>query len=309
MRAAFQIDPIAGFNTAHDSSFLLMLEAQARGIEIWCFEPAALIYDSGELLCACQKLRLEDKSEDFFQIVETARRPVSDFDWLLIRQDPPFDMAYYANTYLLELASDQVKILNHPGAVRNVPEKLSALHFQDYLPATLITRDVETVKQFARRFDAVVLKPLSLFGGSMVFKSHHADPALPEYADKLLAQSREPFITQEFLPGVAHGDKRVMILQGKVIGVLGRIPPQGEFVANIHAGGRPVLAELSEREQEICRVVGQQLQDWGIFFAGIDLIDGYLGEINVTSPTLMRELIRLGGPDVAKAYWDALLAA
>ncbi|MDX2259534.1 MAG: glutathione synthase [Hyphomicrobiaceae bacterium] len=307
-RLAVQIDPLDRLNIASDTSVALMAEGQARGVTIETFQPASLSFDSGTLSALLTPTRIDLAASQPFTLGTPRRAPLAGFDLVFVRQDPPFDMAYYANTCLLGLLPQSVRVLNAPHAIRNTHEKLSALAFPHLMAQTLVTRDRDEIAAFAGRHEAIVLKPLSMFGGEMVVKSRAGDPALPGHLDRLLAFSAEPIIAQEFLPGVKTGDRRVMMLEGQPVGALGRLPPEGGFIANIHSGGRPVLAQLNEREAAICAEVGERLVAWGIFFAGLDLIDGHLSEINVTSPTLVQELRRVGGPDIAKLYWDRLLA-
>ncbi len=308
LKLAVQIDPLDKLNIASDSSVALMAEAQARGIDIHTYQPASLAFDSGKLSATLHRTSLDLAAASPFTVGPPIHRALDEFDVLFIRQDPPFDMAYYSNTYLLELLPPTVKILNNPRAIRNTPEKLSALNFPHLMAPTLISSDPEAIRTFAGHHEAIVLKPLSLFGGEMIVKTGRHDAELDAKIAKLVSFSAEPIVAQKFLPGVATGDRRVMMLKGKPVGALGRLPPEGGFIANIHSGGRPVLATLNERELQICAEVGAKLVEWDIFFAGLDLIDGHLSEINVTSPTLMQELRRVGGPDIAKLYWDALLA-
>ncbi len=306
MEIAVQMDPIDSIHTYGDSTFALMLEAQSRGFDIWIYEPKTIVYKSGRISAEMTKISVVDQEENYYSQHEQRRRDLNQFPVLLMRQDPPFDMGYYTNTFFLEML-DGVKVFNNPGAVRNVPEKFSALQLHKFMPPTMVARDKAQIIEFCAEHDQIVLKPASGFGGEQVVKTHKDDPQLEQHIDNLLDQSIEPILAQMFLPGVAKHDKRVMMMNGKVIGVLGRIPPEGEFVANIHSGGQPVLSQLTPDEEKMCEEIGPLLNKWGIFFAGIDLIDGYLSEINVTSPTLMRELKRLGGPDVAKIYWDEVL--
>lgn len=309
-KIAVQMDPPEKINIKGDTTFALMVEAQRRGLEIHEFQPGSLAIENGEITAAMRSATLHpDRAEAPFDLGPSERRRLADFDFILVRQDPPFDMAYYSNTYLLELVPPPTRILNDPRAIRNTPEKLSALHFPHLMARTLITRDREQIDAFARREGEVVLKPLSLFGGEMIARARPEDAAFNTIVDDLLAHSAEPIVVQEFLPNVKETDKRVMMLEGAVVGVLGRIPAEGNFVANIHSDGRPVLGQLTPQEQGVCREVGEKLNEWNIFFAGLDLIDGRLSEINVTSPTLTVELKAVGGPDVPKLYWDRLLVA
>ena len=308
-KIAVQMDPPENINIKGDTTFALMVEAQSRGIELFEFQPGSLTIENGEITARLRSAKVHpDNPKQPFTLGAPNQQPLNDFEVILIRQDPPFDMAYYSNTYLLELLAPSTRILNNPRAIRNTPEKLSALHFPHLMAATLISHDRELITDFARRTGEVVLKPLSLFGGEMIVRSNVDDPQFTSHMDTLLAHSAEPIVAQEFLPNVKDTDKRVMMLQGEVVGVLGRIPAEGTFIANIHSGGRPVLSSLTPKEEQACREVGAKLKHWDVFFAGLDLIDERLSEINVTSPTLTVELKAVGGPDIPKLYWDAAFA-
>lgn len=304
-RIAVQMDAPEKINIKGDTTFALMVEAQNRGFELYEYQPEGLAIENGELTALlCKSIVHPDNAENPFTLEQPARQKLSEFDCVLIRQDPPFDMAYYSNTYLLELLPETTRVLNDPRAIRNTPEKLSALHFPHLMASTLISSDRNLIADFTKRTGEVVLKPLSLFGGEMIVRTSSSDPKFNEYIDQLLAHSSEPIVAQEFLPNVKETDKRVMMLEGEVVGVLGRIPAEGNFIANIHSGGKPVLGSLTPKEEEVCREVGKKVKEWGIFFAGLDLIDQRLSEINVTSPTLTVELKAVGGPDIPKLYWD-----
>ncbi|MCH9808509.1 MAG: glutathione synthase [Alphaproteobacteria bacterium] len=302
---AVQMDAPEKINIKGDTTFALMVEAQNRGFELYEYQPDALAIEDGELTARLRKTTVHpDNAQQPFGLAQPQRRKLSDFDCILVRQDPPFDMAYYSNTYLLDLLPETTRVLNDPSAIRNTPEKLSALHFPHLMASTLISSDAELIADFTKRTGDVVLKPLSLFGGEMIVRTNASDPEFHDHLNQLLAHSSEPIVAQEFLPNVKDTDKRVMMLEGEVVGVLGRIPAEGNFIANIHSGGRPVLSSLTPREEQVCREVGEKVKQWGIFFAGLDLIDQRLSEINVTSPTLTVELKAVGGPDIPKLYWD-----
>jgi glutathione synthase len=306
LNLVFQTDPLARLNVAGDTSFALMLEAQARGHAIFQMEPNDVAYENGRVSALVRSISVVDDPARAFSVHETWRRDLRDFDVLLIRQDPPFDMAYYANTLLLEMLEPDVLVLNAPHAVRNVSEKLAALQFPDLMPETWVGRDKAALVAFAQRFPMVVVKPLFHGGGETVTRTA-TDLAslLPHVETALAAWPREPILVQEYLPEVPEqGDKRIMLLEGEPVGVLKRIPAKGDFRANIHVGGRPVLSEIEERDRLVVARVGEMLRREGVFFAGIDVLAGRLIEINVTSPTLMRELKRAGGPDVALTYME-----
>ncbi len=305
---AVQMDPLERIDAKSDTSITLMIEAQNRGLDVYFFEPSSVSITTDIITAAVRSIKIDMNATNPFTVGDVRQRNLSEFDVILIRQNPPFDMAYYANTYILGSLPQHVRVLNNPHAIRNTPEKLSTLAFHEFMPPTLFGHDRNAIRDFAKKFDEVVLKPLSMFGGAMVHRTSINDPDFEKKLTELLNFSEEPIIVQKFLDKVSTTDKRVMVLNGNVVGALGRLPPDGEFIANIHSGGKPVLAELTDRETEITNIVARKLKDWGIFFAGLDLIDERLTEINVTSPTLMIELAAVGGPNVAKLFWDELCA-
>ncbi|MBI1186178.1 MAG: glutathione synthase [Alphaproteobacteria bacterium] len=304
MRIAVQMDPIDTMVVERDTSLALMVEAQARGHEVWWFTPHALFFERNRVRARAQRVsvRLE---RPHYEAQEEAVRDADDFDVILIRQDPPFDMGYVSNTYLLERVPQSTLVLNRPRGIRNIPEKLSTLAFPDLIPETFVGRDLDALEAFAKRFDQVVLKPAFLAGGEGVIKARAADADFPWRATKFMEEAgREPIIAQEFLPGVTAGDKRVFVLAGEAIGAVMRLPQGDDFRANLHAGGVAVKTELDACDREIAAAVAPLLAQENILFAGLDVIAGKLTEINVTSPTLVRELGRFGGADVPKLFWD-----
>ena len=307
MRIAVQMDPIETMVVARDTSLALMIEAQARGHEVWWFTPDELFYDTDAVRARARRVSVSLDADKHYQTHEQAVRAADDFDVILVRQDPPVDMGYVSNTYLLELT--RALVLNPPRGIRNIPEKLSALRFSELTPATWVGRDLEALASFAKRYDQVVLKPCFLMGGDGVIKLRAADADFNARAGAYLAAAgKEPIVAQEFLPRVSAGDKRVLVLGGQAIGAVRRMPASGEFRANLHAGGVAVAAEVDARDREIAAAVAPLLAAEGILFAGLDVIDGKLTEINVTSPTLVQELKRFGGADLPKLFWDKVEA-
>ena len=305
---AFQTDPIERLNIVGDSSFAMMLEAQARGHGLAQIVPGDVVYENGEICARVRRVTVADDPKAPFTVHETHFADLREFDAVFIRQDPPFDMKYYANTLLLELLEPEVMVLNSPRGIRNVSEKLSAFQFPDLMPQTWAGRDKDALIAFAERFDWVVVKPLFHGGGETVSRTTTDRQSLEPHLDRALATwPDEPILVQEYLPEVPEeGDKRIMFIEGEVVGCIRRIPAEGDFRANIHVGGRAVLGEIDDRDWRVCNRVGPFLRDENIFFAGIDVLAGRLIEINVTSPTLMRDLKRVGGPDVAKLYMERL---
>ncbi len=307
MRIAVQMDPIETILVPRDTSLALMLEAQRRGHEIWWLHPDDLFFDKDAVRAAAKQVEIFDKEDGHYRQLRAETVPLSQFDVLLIRQDPPFDMGYVSNTYLLELAGRDTLVLNNPRGVRNIPEKLSTLAFPDLTAATFVGRNLSAIMAFSRAFDQVVLKPAFLAGGDGVIKLKPTEADFEHRVrDFITGAGKEPIVVQEYLPAVMDGDKRVFVLDGKPVGVVRRLPRGGDFRANLHAGGEAVAGEADARDREICAAVAPLLEREGILFAGLDVIDGRLTEINVTSPTLVRELNRFSGIDLPKLFWDAV---
>jgi glutathione synthase len=307
MRIAVQMDPIETLYAPRDTSLALILEAQNRGHEVWWFHPDDLFFDRGAIKCAARKVEVFDKEGAHYRDLGGDTVAISHFDVVLIRQDPPFDMGYVSNTYLLELAANQTRVLNDPRGVRNIPEKISTLAYPHLVAATFVGRNIEAIVAFSKNFDQVVLKPSFLAGGDGVIKLKPSDGDFEHRVrDFVKNAGKEPIIAQEYLPAVMQGDKRVFVLDGKGVGVVRRVPRGGDFRANLHAGGEAAEGALDVRDEEIVAAVAPLLKREGILFAGLDVIDGRLTEINVTSPTLVRELKRFSNIDLPKLFWDAV---
>ncbi len=308
LRIAVQMDPIETMIVNHDTSLALMVEAQGRGHELWWFSPNDLFYETGTVKARARRVSVSFEQGKHYETHEEAIRAVDDFDIVLVRQDPPFDMGYVTNTYLLELAKKAL-VINPPRAIRNISEKMSILQFPELTPKTWVGKDIDALEAFARQFDQVVLKVLYLMGGDGVIKLKSDAPDFREKASAFIAASgREPILAQEFLPAVSGGDKRVFVLNGDPFAALRRMPKEGDFRANLHVGGVAVAGELDDEDRAITEAVAPLLKREGIVFAGLDVIAGKLIEINVTSPTLAQELKRLSGFDLPKAFWEKVEA-
>ncbi|WP_395648140.1 glutathione synthase [Terricaulis sp.] len=303
LKIAVQMDPIEKMIVNHDTSLALMVEAQARGHEIWWWSPNDLFYETGVVKARARRVSVSLTEGKHYETHETAVRAVDDFDVVLVRQDPPFDMAYVTNTYLLELT--KALVINPPLGIRNISEKMSILQFPDLIPQTWVGRDLHALEEFARRFDQVVLKILFMMGGEGVIKLSASDPEFQKKARAFIsATGREPILAQEFLPAVSAGDKRIFVLGGEPFAAIRRLPKAGDFRANLAVGGQAAAGELDEIDRAITAAVAPVLKREGIVFAGLDVIAGKLIEINVTSPTLAQELKRLSGLDLPKAFWE-----
>lgn len=307
LRVAVQMDPIDTMVVDRDTSLALMVEAQRRGHELWWFTPNELHYDTGVVKARARRVSVRLVEGDHYTTHEEATRAADDFDVILVRQDPPFDMGYVSNTYLLELT--RALVLNPPRGIRDISEKLSILRFPELTPPTWVGRDLDALEDFARRYEQVVLKVLYMMGGDGVIRLSPHEHDFRNRALKFIeAAGREPIMAQEYLPRVSEGDKRVFVLGGDAIGAVRRMPQGGDFRANLHVGGKAVSTELDARDRELAEAVAPLLREEGILFAGLDVIDGRLTEINVTSPTLVQQLIRFGGPDLPKLFWDRVEA-
>jgi glutathione synthase len=307
LRIAVQMDPIETMVVERDTSLALMIEAQYRGHEVWWFTPNEVFYDAGVVKARARTAQVSLNPEKHYENGADEVRALDDFDVVLVRQDPPFDMGYVSNTYLLE--QTKALVLNPPLGIRNISEKMSILQFPELTPKTWVGRDLDALEAFAKRFEQVVLKVLYLMGGDGVIKLRSHDPDFRARAAKFMeAVGREPILAQEFLHAVSGGDKRIFILGGEAFGCIRRVPTGGDFRANLHAGGIAEAAELEAGDKEIVASVAPLLKREGIVFAGIDVIAGKLIEINVTSPTLVQELKRFSGLDLPKAFWDRVEA-
>ena len=305
-KVAVQMDPIQKINIAGDSTFALLLEAARRGHELFHTTPDRLTLKNGVVSSRLEPLEVRDEKENHATLGEPFASPLAEMDVVLLRQDPPFDMAYVTTTHLLELAGTLV--VNDPGGVRNAPEKLFVIEFANLMPDTLITRDRAEIDAFREEHGDVVVKPLYGNGGQAVFKLSADDPNKNSLLDLFDTVFAEPSVVQRFLPRVSEGDKRIILIDGEFAGAVNRVPSKGEIRSNMVRGGAASATELTAREREICERVGPRLKELGLVFSGLDVIDGLLTEINVTSPTGIRAVEKLGGPNVAALYWDAVEA-
>ena len=306
LRVAVQMDPIEKINITGDSTFALMLEAQARGHTLFYYTPDTLAMRDGTVSALVSAVNVRDVKSDHVTIEPAHRLDLSTMDVILLRQDPPFDMAYITTTHLLERIHPKTLVVNNPASVRNAPEKILVTEFPDLMPPTLITRDKAEIDEFRREHGDVVMKPLYGNGGAAVFKVSTKDPNFGSLYDLFSVTFREPWVIQRFLPKVVDGDKRIILVDGVALGAVNRVPTGDDIRSNMVRGGAAETTELSDREREICERIGPMLRDLGLIFVGIDVIDGHLTEINVTSPTGLRAIKRLGGPDLAAAIWDAI---
>ncbi|MCB4767369.1 glutathione synthase [Ancylobacter sp. Lp-2] len=308
LNVAVQMDPIDRINIAGDSTFALMLEAQARGHSLSYYTPDTLAMRDGEVFATVQPVEVRDVKGDHFTLGDKQRLRVDSFDAILMRQDPPFDMHYVTATHLLERVHPKTLVVNDPAHVRNAPEKIFVTEFPELMPPTLITRDIEEIKAFRDEFGDIVVKPLYGNGGAAVFRLTRDDLNFGSLYDLFATTFREPWVVQRFIPEVTQGDKRIILVDGVFAGAVNRVPSAGDLRSNMVRGGAAKETDLTPREREICEALGPSLKARGLLFTGIDVIDGNLTEINVTSPTGIRAIRRLGGPDIAALIWDAIEA-
>jgi len=308
LKVAVQMDHISSINIAGDSAFALMLEAQARGHALYHYTPDRLAMIGDDVFCALEPVTVRDEKGNHFTLGERERFNMGDIDVVLMRQDPPFDLAYIAATHILQKIHPQTLVVNDPTEVRNAPEKLFVTEFADLMPPTLITRDKAEIDLFRAEYGDIVMKPLFGHGGAAVFRITADDLNYGSLYDFFAATFREPWVIQQFLPNVKHGDKRILLVDGEFAGAVNRVPAKGDLRSNMVRGGAPTDSDLTERERHICERLGPSLREKGLILVGIDVIDGWLTEINVTAPTGIRAVRNLGGPDVAARVWDVLEA-
>jgi glutathione synthase len=308
LKVAVQMDPIERINIRGDSTFALLLEAQRRGHALAYYTPDRLALTSGHLFAAVQDLTVRDQVGDHFTLGEARRAELMEFDVVLLRQDPPFDLAYVTSTHMLERIVPHTLVVNDPAQVRNAPEKMFVMEFPDLMPPTLITRDLAEIKAFRAQHGDIVMKPLYGKGGEAVFRLAPEDLNFGSLYDLFAATFREQWVVQKFLPAVREGDKRIILVDGEFGGAVNRVPAPNDLRSNMVRGGSPKATDLTAREREICARLAPSLRERGLLFVGIDVIDGFLTEINVTSPTGIRAIKALGGPDVAAMIWDRIEA-
>ncbi|MFK4820497.1 glutathione synthase [Ochrobactrum quorumnocens] len=308
LKVAVQMDHISTVNITGDTTFALSLEAQKRGHELYHYTPDRLSMRDGIVSARVEKLELRDIKGDHYTLGEPVRRDLSEMDVVLLRQDPPFDMNYITTTHLLERIHPKTLVVNDPAWVRNSPEKIFVTEFPDLMPETLITKDPQEVLEFRREFGDIILKPLYGNGGAGVFHLADGDRNLTSLLEMFGQLFKEPFIAQRYLKDVRSGDKRIILIDGEPVGAINRVPSETDARSNMHVGGRAEQSKLTAREQEICARIGPSLKERGFILVGIDVIGDYMTEINVTSPTGIREIERFDGTNIAARFWDAVEA-
>lgn len=306
LRIACQMDPIERIDIRGDSTFAILLEAERRGHQIFYYTPPNLALEGDRLLARGHSLNVVDKLGDHYRLSDARRENLANWDVVLLRQDPPFDMAYITTTHLLERIHPKTLVVNDPAHVRNAPEKIFVLDFLDLMPATLVTRSLDDVLAFRRAHKDIIVKPLYGNGGASVFRIRPEDSNLASLVELFQTVFREPFMVQEYRAEVRNGDKRIILIDGEIAGAVNRVPAEGETRSNLHVGGTAAKTEITDREREICARLAPELKRRGLIFTGIDVIGGFLTEINVTSPTGIRQVKAFGGPDIAARIWDVI---
>ncbi|HEY4253758.1 MAG TPA: glutathione synthase [Roseomonas sp.] len=308
LRVAVQMDPIHSVNINADSTFALMLEAQSRGHGLWHYHARDLAFAAGRLTARAQSVTVRREAGNHATLGPDEEIDLGTMDVVLMRQDPPFDMAYITATHLLEHIHPRTLVVNDPASVRNAPEKLFVLKFPELMPETLVTADRHRIAEFRARHGDIIIKPLFGNGGAGVFHLRPEDPNMAALIEMFTERSREPLMVQRYVPAVREGDKRIILVDGVAMGAINRVPAKGEARSNMHVGGTPVQTTLTDRERDICAAIGPELKARGMIFVGIDVIGDYLTEINVTSPTGLQEIARFDGVHLERAIWDAIEA-
>jgi glutathione synthase len=306
LNVAVQMDPIERINIRGDSTFALLLEAQGRGHPLSYYTPDQLAMRDGTVSASVRPLHVRDKVGDHFTLGEPQHKALDSFDVILLRQDPPFDLAYITSTHMLERVQPKTLVVNDPTQVRNAPEKIFVTEYPDLMPPTLVTRDLNAIKEFRTEHGDIVMKPLYGKGGEAVFLLSREDLNFGSLYDLFTATFREPWVVQKFLPAVKEGDKRIILVDGEFAGAINRVPAPDDLRSNMVRGGVPKATDLTAREREICTRLGPALRERGLLFVGIDVIGGFLTEINVTSPTGIRAVKNFGGADIAALIWDKI---
>ena len=306
LKVACQMDPIEIIDVPGDSTLAILLECQARGHDIFYYTPPDLTLDGMRLIAHGYTLKVRDEPGNHFELSDGRTEELADLDVVLLRQDPPFDMGYITTTHLLERIHPDTLVVNDPAHVRNAPEKVFVLDYQDLMPPTMVTRNLADVRNFREQYEDIIIKPLYGNGGAGVFRMKPGDTNVNSLVEMFQLSFREPFMVQQYRDEVRQGDKRIILVDGEVAGIINRVPAEDEARSNMHVGGRAEPIDLNDRDREICERLAPELKTRGLLFTGIDVIGPYLTEINVTSPTGIRQVKAFGGNDIAAMIWDAI---
>ena len=306
-KVSIQMDPIELIDIKADTTFALALEAHKRGHELFYYNPENLTYNNGIVSARGKNIiKIQNKINDHVLLSEEETKNLSAEDVILLRQDPPFDMTYITNTHILETLHPKTFVVNNPFEVRNAPEKLFVNKFKEFIPETLITRDIIEINKFKKEFKEIIVKPLYGNGGKQVFHIRHDDPNFSSLLEMFFEHSNEPIIIQRYLPEVRNGDCRVIMINGEIAGAVNRVPPKGEARSNLHVGGRAEKKILNKKESEICEALSEELKKKELILVGLDIIGDYLTEINVTSPTGVQEISKFDNFNISAKFWDSV---
>ena len=306
-KVSIQMDPIELIDIKADTTFALALEAYKRGHELFYFNPKNLTFNNGIVTARGKNiLKIQNKINEHVVLSEEETRDLSSEDIILLRQDPPFDMTYITNTHILEILHPKTFVVNSPFEVRNAPEKLFVNKFKEFIPETLITRDIIEINKFKKEFKEIIVKPLYGNGGKQVFHIRQDDPNFKSLLEMFFEHSNEPIIIQRYLPQVRNGDCRVIMINGEIAGAVNRVPPKGEARSNLHVGGRAEKKILNKKEIEICEALSEELKKKELILVGLDIIGNYLTEINVTSPTGVQEISKFNNFNISSKFWDSV---
>jgi len=306
LKVAIQMDPVAGINPRTDSTLLLGIEACRREHELYYYTPEKLSYTGGKITARGNRIEFFADHDHYYKLGESLTIDLRTMDVVLLRQDPPFNMAYITTTHILEHLAPKTLVVNDPASVRNHPEKLFPLQLRQFMPPTLVTADIAEIEHFRNEHKDIIVKPLYGHGGRSVLRLKEDDDNLATLMEMHLSTSLEPLMIQPFLPEVKTGDRRIILIDGRVGGVMGRIPAEHEIRANFRVGGSAAKAELTPKQREICETLGRMLREKGLLFVGLDVIGDYLTEINITSPTGMVQMNKLNGTKLEAELWDAI---
>ncbi|MEM8837035.1 MAG: glutathione synthase [Pseudomonadota bacterium] len=308
LKIAVQMDHITTLQIEGDTTFALMLEAERRGHQLYHYTTGQLGMREGRVFATLEEVKVRDVKGDHFSLGTPVKTDLSEMDVVLMRQDPPFHMGYITATHILERVHPTTLVVNDPGEVRNAPEKIFVTEYPDLMPPTLITRNRDDIAAFRKEFSDIIIKPLYGNGGAGVFQVTASDQNLSALLEMFEGLYPEPFVIQQYLPDVRAGDKRIILIDGEPVGAINRVPAEGDARSNMHVGGKAVETDITAREREICERIGPELKRRGFILVGIDVIGQYMTEINVTSPTGVREVKKFGGADIAALFWDAVEA-
>ncbi len=307
LKVAIQMDPLEKLDLTGDSTFVIGLEAQKRKHILYHFTPDNLFYKDKKVFANMKELMLSvNNGKEKYIYGKNKTQELAKFDIILMRQDPPFDLAYITATHLLEKISEKTLIINNPYEVRNSPEKIFVTQFEQIMPKTMITRDIQSIKLFRHKYKDIVIKPLYGNGGEGVFRVKSGDENFNSIVEIFLKQYKEQFVVQEYLPDVRKGDKRIILIDGETVGAVNRVPAAGDSRSNMHAGGTPKKTTLTKNDHLICKIISPFLKEKGLFFVGIDIIGKFITEINVTSPTGIREINKFNKIKIEQIFWDKL---